>query len=261
MNYQTFAPHPDLSDFVKCYWILEVPAEPNPEKQRAIADGYIEMIFHLADDVKSYTDEEGYTLQPRAMILGHPIKPFFFEPTGNVDTFAVRFLPYGLANLINKPIKELTDKVLPLNEVFDDDFSQDATQQINQASDTQERIAIIERLLFEKLNQKETVDYIVKNTIDVLIATKGNHLESASTLENKRQLQRKFTQQIGLSPKQLGKIIRLQTALRKLLNQPTEKLYHIAYDANYYDQAHFIRDFKEFTGISPKTFGKIHLWK
>ncbi|MDO4783225.1 MAG: hypothetical protein Q4A09_08445 [Capnocytophaga felis] len=178
MNYETFAPHPDLSDFVKCYWILEVPAEPNPEKQRAIADGYIEMIFHLADDVKSYTDEEDYTLQPRAMILGHPIKPFFFEPTGNVDTFAVRFLPYGLANLINKPIKDLTDRVLPLNEVFDDNFSREITQQVNQANNTQERIAIIERLLFKKLNQKETVDYIVKNTIDALIATRGKQLAS-----------------------------------------------------------------------------------
>ncbi|WP_262497039.1 DUF6597 domain-containing transcriptional factor [Capnocytophaga canimorsus] len=41
MNYQTFAPHKDLSDFIKCYWTLEVPAEPNPEKQRAIADGYV----------------------------------------------------------------------------------------------------------------------------------------------------------------------------------------------------------------------------
>ena len=133
MNYQTFAPHADLSDFVKCYWTLEVPAEPNPEKQRAIADGYIEMIFHLADDVKSYTDEQGYTLQPRAMILGHPVKPFFFEPTGNVDTFAVRFFPYGLANIIGRPLKDLTDKVLPLHQVFDKNFSLKATLQINQA--------------------------------------------------------------------------------------------------------------------------------
>ena len=257
MKYQTFAPHPDLSDFVKCYWTLEVPIEINPEKQRAIADGYIEMIFHLADDVKSYTDEEGYTLQPRSMILGHPIKPFFFEPTGNVDTFAVRFRPYGLANLIKKPIKELTDKVLPLNEVFDEDFSQKATQQINQAINTRQRITVIEKLLFEKFNQKETLDYIVKNTIDALIASNGN--SSVNTLlknnvSQRRQLERKFTDKIGLSPKQLGKVIRLQTALRRLLNHPSEKLYHIAYDSDYYDQAHFIRDFKESTGISPKTF-------
>ena len=42
MNYQTFAPHKDLSDFIKCYWMLEVPAEPNPKKQQAFVDGYVE---------------------------------------------------------------------------------------------------------------------------------------------------------------------------------------------------------------------------
>lgn len=259
MNYQTFAPHKDLSDFIKCYWTLEVPAEPNPEKQRAIADGYIEMIFHLAEDVKSYTDEQGYALQPRAMILGHTIKPFFFEPTGNVDTFAVKFFPYGLANIIQCPLKDLTDKVLPLHQIFDKNFSQKATLQINQVTNTQQRISVIESLLFEMLSQKKISDCIVKNTIDMLFATKGNSSVSSLLKETpnyQRQLQRKFSQKIGLTPKQLGKIIRLQTALRMLLNNPTDKLYHIAYDADYYDQAHFIRDFKEFTGICPKTFWK-----
>ncbi len=259
MNYKTFLPHNDLADIIKCYWTLEVPAEPNPQKQRAIADGYIELIFHLADEVKSYTQDEGYTLQPRAMILGHPVKPFYFEPTGKVDTFAVRFFPYGLANLIRLPIKNLTDKVLPVNQVFDTDFSRRMTEQINQATSTQQRISVFEKLFLEILNSQETIDHIVKNTIDILITTNGN--SDIKTLlnnnaANRRWLERKFSELIGLSPKQLGKVIRLQTALRMLLNHSADRLYQIAYDTSYYDQAHFIRDFKEFTGINPKSFWK-----
>ena len=60
--------------------------------------------------------------------------------------------------------------------------------------------------------------------------------------------------QIGISPKQLGKVIRLQTALKMLLNHKTETLTQIAYENEYYDQAHFIKDFKEFTGTNPKEF-------
>ena len=60
--------------------------------------------------------------------------------------------------------------------------------------------------------------------------------------------------QIGISPKQLGKVIRLQTALQLLLNRESESLTAIAYESEYYDQAHFIKDFKEFTGVTPKDF-------
>lgn len=257
MIYQTFKPHPDLQGFIKCYWILQVPAEPNPQKQKAIADGYIEMIFHLADDVRTYTEDKGYTIQPRAMILSHPVKPFFFEPTGTVDTFSVRFHPYGFSNLIDLPLKEITDKVLPLEELFGQEFAHQAIHLITQAESTQSRIAVIESLLFKRITTPQTVNHIIKNTIDTMMISKGSPSINVLTKENntfRRQLERKFTQHIGLSPKQIGKVIRFQTALHMLLNQPEEKSSRIAYDAEYYDQAHFIRDFKQFTGLTPKSF-------
>jgi AraC-like DNA-binding protein len=61
---------------------------------------------------------------------------------------------------------------------------------------------------------------------------------------------------VGLSPKQLGKVIRLQAALKMLLNQKNGNLTQVAYESDYYDQAHFIKDFKDFTGINPKEFLK-----
>ena len=73
-------------------------------------------------------------------------------------------------------------------------------------------------------------------------------------MSKRRQLERNFKKQIGVSPKQLGKVIRLQTALKMLLDPKTERLTEIAYESEYFDQAHFIKDFKEFTGINPKDF-------
>jgi AraC-like DNA-binding protein len=54
----------------------------------------------------------------------------------------------------------------------------------------------------------------------------------------------------------LGRIIRLQETLKMLLNQQAGNLTEIAYDNDYFDQSHFIKDFKEFTGVSPKEFYK-----
>jgi transcriptional regulator GlxA family with amidase domain len=97
----------------------------------------------------------------------------------------------------------------------------------------------------------------VRTTIDALLATNGSARIKTilkEDLSKRRQLERKFKKQIGISPKQLGKVIRLQSALKILLNRKTESLTNIAYESEYYDQAHFIKDFKEFTGTNPNKF-------
>ncbi|MBX2967245.1 MAG: AraC family transcriptional regulator [Cyclobacteriaceae bacterium] len=257
MNYQTFQPHPDLEPLVKCYWTLEVPASTQAERQRIIPDGCIEMAFILGDDIKRYTSEDEYILQPRAMVLGQTIEPFYIEPTGYVNTFAIRFYPYGFANFITTPVKNLANKEAPIALLFEKESAKELEQKIIRAADTNERIKIIETFLFDKLNNQTTIDTIVKTTIDTLLSTKGSSPINAilkEDLSKRRQLERKFLNQIGISPKQLGKVIRLQTALKMLLNQQTENLTQIAYESQYYDQNHFIKDFKEFTGTTPKEF-------
>jgi AraC-like DNA-binding protein len=257
MNYQTFQPHSNLESLVKCYWTLEVPAETNAQRQRIIPDGCIEMIFILGEDVKRYTRGDEFIIQPHAMILGQITEPFFVEPTGYVNSFAIRFYPYGFANFISTPIKKLTNKETPIAMLFGKTHSKELEQKIIRAKDTKERIEIIEAFLLDKLNNKATIDSIVKTTIDTMLLTRGG--TSINTilkdgLSKRRQLERKFIKQIGISPKQLGKVIRLQTALKMLLNQQSESFTKIAYESEYYDQAHFIKDFKEFTGTTPKEF-------
>ena len=257
MNYQTFQPHSDLESLISCYWTLEVPAESDTQKQRIVPDGCIEMAFILGDDIKRYTSENEFILQPRAMVLGQTIEPFYIEPTGYVNTFAIRFYPYGFANFVTEPIKSLINKETPLELLFEEKLAKELAQKIIQAKDVKERIEIIENFLLIKLNNKKTIDNIVKQTVDALLSSNGT--ESITTilkedLSKRRQLERNFKKQIGVSPKQLGKVIRLQTALKMLLNEEGESLTNIAYESEYYDQAHFIKDFKEFTGINPKEF-------
>lgn len=256
MNYQTFQPHPDLECVVKCYWILEGTPEKN-SRQRIIPDGCIEMIFILADDVKRYMSGDEFILQPRAMVLGQTIDPFYIEPTGRVDTFAIRFYPYGFANFVTTAIKDLANKETPIEQLFGKKQAKELEQKIIQATNTKERIAIAEKFLLHKLNDKRTIDSLVKSTIDAILATAGSaplNVILKNDFSKRRQLQRNFLKQIGISPKQLGKVIRLQAALKMLLNKQGESLTKIAYESEYYDQAHFIKDFKEFTGTNPGEF-------
>lgn len=257
MNYQTYEPHKDLKSLVNCYWTLEVPTQAEPQKQRIVPDGCIEMAFILGENIKRYTSENEFILQPRAMVLGQTIEPFFIEPTGFVKTFAVRFYPYGFANFVSEPISNLANKETPINQLFGVENAEEFEQKIIKAKNTGQRISITERLLLEKLNDEKTINRIVKNTVDSLLSTNGSASINSilkDDLSKRRQLERNFKKQIGISPKQLGKVIRLQTALKMLLDTKSENLTNIAYKSQYFDQAHFIKDFREFTGINPKEF-------
>ncbi len=257
MNYETFEPHADLDAIVKCHWTLEVPGGIDAPKQRIIPDGCIEMCFILGDDVKRFTSDTDYILQPRAMVFGQITKPYFIQPTGYVNTFAVRFYPYGFANFISKPIHALADTETPITELFDEDDAKALENKIINAPSTQSRIAKVESFLLSKLTEQTVIENIVKSTIDALSRTKGS-ASIGSILEGegskRRNLERKFSKQVGISPKQLGKIIRLQAALKMMLNSQGESLTQVAYENEYYDQAHFIKDFREFTGVNPKHY-------
>jgi hypothetical protein len=257
MEYKEFKPHTDLQSIVKCYWTLTVPAQKDTQKQLVLPDGCIEMFFILGDDVKRYTSGKNYIIQPREMVLGQITKPFHIEPTGEVKTFAIRFYPYGFANFVKKEIKQLANKETPISELFGKDASNKITLLINKAKSTKKRIELIEDFLLKILNKPATIDSIVKSTIDKMIISGGTKpikklLEE--DLSKRRQLERKFIRQIGISPKQLGKVIRLQATLQMLLNKQDGTLTNIAYENEYFDQAHFIKDFKEFAGVTPKEF-------
>lgn len=259
MNYQTFQPSPELAPLVKCYWSLEVQATAEPQKQRIVPDGCMEMIFILGDDIKRYTSETETIIQPRALVVGQISKPFVIEPTGYVNCFAVRFYPFGFANFITTPLKELENKETAIAQLIGEVPAMELEQKIFAAQTNEQRINIIENFLLGKLTEKSTLDHIVKNTIDTLLLTNGSvSIKSIveEDLSRRRQLERKFFAQVGLSPKQLGKVIRLQAALKTLLNQRSGNLTQIAYESDYYDQAHFNKDFKEFTGRNPKDFLK-----
>jgi AraC-like DNA-binding protein len=257
MNYQEYKPHKDLESVVKFYWTLEIPAQIGTQKQLILPDGCVDICFLLGDDIKRYTSETEFIFQPRQMLLGQITKQFYVEPTGNVYSFAVRFYPYSFANFIDKPLSELANKETPLSELFGDEKTNLLSQEIIQAKSATERIDIIEKFLLERLTNKSTIDHIIKSTIDIMLSSNGSKTLMDILKDNaskRRQLERNFAKQIGISPKQLSKAIRLQATLQMLLNQTRETLTDIAYESEYYDQAHFIKDFKEFTGLTPKEF-------
>jgi AraC-like DNA-binding protein len=257
MNYQTYKPHKDLESIVKFYWTLEVPFDPKNQKQKIVPDGCIEMTFNFGDTIKRFTSETDFILHPNAMVMGQRTKSLDILPIGNVDTFAICFYPIGFANFVTMPLEKLVDRETPISELFGQVEADILEQQMIQAVDTRQRIDIIEAFFLKMLVGKNTISNIVKSTVDVLLKTNGTTPINDILIDDiskRRQLERHFRKQIGISPKQLSKAIRLQATLNLLLNKKSETLTDIAYESNYFDQNHFIKDFKDFVGVTPKEF-------
>ncbi|MFN4363581.1 DUF6597 domain-containing transcriptional factor [Chryseobacterium hispalense] len=261
MNYQTFEPNQDLTAFIKCYWTLESPKEETPEKQTIVPDGCMEMIFHYGDLYKQYLDNGNSIIQPRCFVIGQLTRPLEIEPTGETGIFSIRFHPEGFLPFTSISIKEMENTAVSLEKIFGKD-GQEIEQQILNANSTSERIKLIEIFLLDRLTDIETIDRIIKSTVETIMTANGQlSVDELSTLTqvNRRQLLRKFSSAIGLSPKQLSRTIRLQSAFKMLLNNQFSSLAKLAYENEYYDQAHFIKEFKEFTGSTPKEFYGTHL--
>lgn len=255
MDYQTFSPRPGLSSLIKCYWTLESPGEEIPQQQTIVPDGCMEMIFHYGDLYKQYVEDGQAVIQPRSCVFGQLTKPLVIEPTGATGIFSVRFHYEGFIPFASIPIKEMDDKAVSLDRLFGEE-GMELEKNILESKTPTEKITCVEEFLLKKLDAT-AIDRVVQSTIDTILTANGQISIgelSQQTQINRRQLERKFSSAVGLSPKQLSKTIRLQSTLKLLLNKEFTSLTALAHESEFYDQAHFIKDFKEFTGLTPKEF-------
>jgi AraC-like DNA-binding protein len=256
MKPKIFEPNKGLAEFVKCYWTLESAKEDTPIKNTIVPDGTMKLIFHYGDTYKHHPENSEPTLLPKCFLIGQLTRPYIVEPLGITGSFVVRFQPNGFLPFTTIPIKEMENTAVPLDKLFGKE-GKEMGERILNARSTAERIEIVETFLFNRLIDKQTIDNIVKSTIDTILNANGqfsvNELSKQKNV-NRRQLTRKFSAAIGLSPKQLSKTIRIQTTLKTLLTKEVTSLTDLAYENEYFDQAHFIKDFKEFTGLTPKEF-------
>lgn len=256
MKPEIFEPNSELTEFVKCYWTLESEKESTPKKNTIIPDGTMKLIFHYGDTYKHHPKNGKSMVLPKCFLIGQLTQPYVVEPLGITGTFIVRFQPNGFLPFATTSIKKMENTAVPLGKLFGIE-GEEIGKRILNANSTFDRIEIIEAFLLNKLTEKQTIDNIVKSTVETILNANGqfsvNEFSSQSGI-NRRQLARKFSSTIGLSPKQLSKTIRIQATLKSLLTKEVKSLTDLAYENEYFDQAHFIKDFKEFTGLAPKEF-------
>jgi AraC-like DNA-binding protein len=250
-----------LSQFVKYIWVYESSTNKNittNEIQTFAVEGCPIIIFHYKKPLKCKTGNNSWASHPQQCVIGQ-IKNFGeIMESGNEGMVAVVFYPYGLSPFIKVPLIEFTGLIVDLELVFGKAIKE-IQEKICEANSNEKKILLVEHFLLNQIKTKENqYNYDIRFAVSQMqMKNKISILKLASEVNmSKRNFERKFLENVGLTPVFFNRIVRFQKAI-KLINQQNKLSFtELAYSAGYYDQSHFIRDFKQFYGQPPKEFNQ-----
>jgi AraC-like DNA-binding protein len=238
---------------VECLWLLESNDWREPTApERLLPDGCVELILNSGDLFREHKEAGRSELQPSRFVAGQMTRPVLVSPTGPVRLLGIRFAPGGTLPFFPVSPGELTNRIAPLADVAGA-LDRELSGRFYDARGLPEKIAIVESLLLKQMNAKEEKGASLQNAISEIVSSGGQI--SVDRLANDlgisgRQLERRFLNEVGLGPKLLCRILRFQQVFRAV-EREDKNWAGIAADCGYYDQAHLIRDFRQFAGQTP----------
>jgi len=257
--FQEYNPPPALMPYVEFFWEGKFNlASDSLLTQRVVPNGYVELIIHLTDLHCELLQGEGFGPSPVYTLIGLFTKPYDVHFKGFVDVFGIRFKPEGFYHIFGVPAAEIKEEFADLEDLTGRKFREFCAILREQTTGTN-RMAFSEQFLRENLHRNNVNLYYLNRAAELIRRHKG--LITVDELAGQvfistRQLEREFKQKLGVSPKQYIRIARLNEVNRLLENGEELDLTGISYESGFADQAHFIRDFKNFTGASPRVFVK-----
>ncbi len=256
MNYKVVLPCETLEPFVECFWLLSAPkTEGKGESQIVLPDGRTELIVHFGSH---FLKLEGKRFVKQAVVLmsGQLTKRIVLKPSGEIGVVAARFKPAGAARFFNLPYEEIVDRVVDFS-AYEKEVSKRLLEQVAEANSDESRLKFVQDLLTERLQEESKEDIYVRQACRYIMQSEGEYsVEDLVKLIgfSERQLERKFKNQVGISPKVLSRIVRFQKFLGLSKTTGCKTLTEAALVCGYYDQSHFIRDFTKFSGVSPVNY-------
>lgn len=248
MNYQQIYPIEPLRKYVRYFWTLEDGSLEFSDKTfKIMSDGLPGLIFQ---ENKNAFFDKGNKKLPQLFLYGQTTRYTEHKAVQPFRNIGIYFQPTALKSIFGIDADELTNQDIDIDELIKTNI----TDQLLNAATAEQRIGLLSSFLIQQVEQRKTANEKVRFASEQL--QKGVSLPNVQNELNisERSLERYFKQHIGISPKLYARIIRFQSALENIRQTQFDKLTDLAYQSDYFDQSHFIRDFKEFAGTSPKRF-------
>ena len=260
MIFQTYIPKPPLDEFIE-HFIYHEGYDPAHTIDRFLPDGNVEIIIDLDDKPKFIYDNEtlreiqtcrnvwasGVRTEPISIYSGK-------ESAMLIISFkkgkAYPFFPFSMKEISNRVV----DADLLWGSLLDD-----LRERILDETDIGKRFRIVENFLFKsfqkKLERNPCVEFAVNEIVKNPSQTNLGKLNDKIGYSQKHFISM-FKKQVGLTPKSYLRIMRFQAALIEIESSAKVDWTQVAGNCGFYDQAHFIADFKKFSGFTPEQYLK-----
>jgi AraC-like DNA-binding protein len=257
MEFKHFSPSDILKPHIKHYYIFE--SDSNIEFEDIVfPSGDMEVIFNLGEGTWESSVDNKFLKTPKIELWGQITKPLAIRSKGKHTMLGIKFFTHSASYFFNDEIGVFNDRISDLSDVIGSS-AKALYIQLLETKDQHRRIALIEVFLLKRLIANKKKSIMVDKVAHILTSIKKNSAENnLSNIASKhgitsRYLHKLIYRHTGLSPTSFNKINRFQFSL-KLIAKNEQPFTSIAYNCGYFDQSHFIRDFKSFTGVTPSAY-------
>ncbi|UFH56849.1 helix-turn-helix domain-containing protein [Spirosoma sp. KNUC1025] len=252
MTIERFLPSDPLKPFVKLFMLIE---SEQGVVNRLLPSTSMVLAFRCRGSVR-YADGYDRTALPASVVTGLRNSLRLMDYSRGAATLLVIFQEGGAAALFRESLHELFGISVSLDNLIHPSVVSELEDRIAEAKSSRQRISIVEQFLLARLLTPST-DRLVQAAIEQIRLSKGT-VRMKELLNNfaisQDPFEKRFRRIVGTSPKQFSAIVRLRTLIEQY--SPQQSLTETAHLAGYFDQAHFIKDFKTFTGQTPAHFFK-----
>lgn len=241
MSYRQYKPHPTLSEYIDAFWIVEGEGQ-SLIKSNILPDGCVDIIINMGDHCRN--DSGAVTMESgRSYLVGTMTTSKASFVNADNKLVGIRFKPAAFAAFYKfSPLHAITDRTIEFERALSPDPDKLISKPIPYLNSF-----FLSRYVRPRHCLSSVVQDIKMSGGQIAISelAKRHHMTA-------RQLERHFQQYIGTTPKEFTNIVRFQSAVSQIKQQPDRRsLLSIAVDCGYYDHAHLTNDIKKYAGFTP----------
>jgi AraC-like DNA-binding protein len=223
-----------------------------------LPDGAIELIVNLGDpqNLCERDNPARRTVFRRSWISGERTQPIVIDETGYVHLVGVRLRAGGAWPFLGIPLREFTDQVVELGAILGPEINE-LRDRLGEAADDEARFDLVENWLTTRIRDRTSPTRSVNRALRLI--QEGADLVRIGRMAEEigishKHLLREFDRCVGLRPKVVARLYSFQRAIHAIGQKPEVDWPGMAVRCGYYDQAHLIREFRAFSGLTPGTY-------
>lgn len=260
---EQFEPSPALRPYLDryIYEAFDASSHQYSPDQYCLPHGTAQLIFQIKNPSCFGWQGQRFYKFPAAFLVGVARETTVWKMAGDTAIFQLQLKPEGFMQLFDRPLADFFNTFVDVTDILGWEGAH-LFEQLQAANTNTARIAIVESFFKNQLRFKSIENHYFFEALQRIRQSEGNFsIESLSkSLQvGERQLQRAFKEKLGLSPKLYHRIVRFSQTYAAIQQRCHFNWADVALSHDYADQAHFIRDFKEFAGVTPGAmFGQMN---